>query len=147
MMTICDVKKDAEALISLGASVVYSLISNNVYISHFSWGATVYPCSMNGSPKDHLPRILDTLAVVTPERKNPVPEMMNAVHELRREIEELYLVLQRYDDEIHNWTMTLKANKMQVRCILLSNTPPDDLLQDVICIKPGDVLSNREGGQ
>lgn len=142
-----DVKKDAEALISLGASVVYSLISNNVYISHFSWGATVYPCSMNGSPKDHLPRILDTLAVVTPERKNPVPEMMNAVHELRREIEELYLVLLRYDDEIHNWIMSLKANKMHVSCILLTHNPPTDLPREVICIKPGEVFADREDGQ
>ncbi len=142
-----DVKKETEALISLGASIVYTLVSNNVHISHLSWGGHVHPCSMNGSPKDHLPQILDTLAMVTPERKNPVPEILVAVNELRREIEELYLVLQRYDDEIHNWIISLKANKMQVRCILLSNTPPDDLPQDVICLKPGDVLSNREGGQ
>lgn len=139
-----DVKKDTEALISLGASVVYSLISSGVHISHYSWGGTVFPCSMNGSPKDHLPEILDTLAVVKAERKNPLPEMIHAVHELHREIEELYLVMQRYDDEIHNWIMSLRANKMQVRCILLSNTAPADLPPDVICLKTGEVLSAGE---
>ena len=139
-----DVNRDTEALLSLGASLVYTLISSGVYISHYSWGGNVHLCPLNGQPADHLPEILDTFAFAEAERKDPLPQMIDATGKMQRELEELYLVLQRYDDEIHNWIAALKARKIQVRCILLSNEKFNGLPPDVIHLTIQDILGKQE---
>ena len=139
-----DINRETEALLSLGASLCYTLVSSGVHISHYSWGSTLHRCSLNGSPADHLPEILDTLSIAQAERKNPLPEMMNAIDRLQREIEEIYLILQRYDDDIHNWIASLRAKRINVRCILLSNEKHSNLPGDVIQLSIKDVISRQE---
>ena len=139
-----DINRETEALLSLGASLCYTLVSSGVHISHYSWGSTLHRCSLNGSPADHLPEILDTLSIAQAERKNPLPEMMNAIDRLQREIEEIYLILQRYDDDIHNWIASLRAKRINVQCILLSNEKHSNLPGDVIQLSVKDVISRQE---
>ena len=84
------------------------------------------------------------MSLAQAERKNPLPEMMNAIDRLQRELEEIYLILQRYDDDIHNWIASLRAKRINVQCILLSNEKHSNLPGDVIQLSVKDVISRQE---
>lgn len=131
-----------EAVLSLAASVLETLTSEGSRVTLFSCSG-VWERIPDVPGSDQL--IYDKLAYAAPCRADdPLPRLTAALPPLVPELENIFVILRRWDKAAKQLRTLLKNSGIPARFALVTReTPPDDMPREVHVFRPDDILEGK----
>ena len=138
---------ELEGCCSLAASLAYTLTESGIYLSHFALGRKIHSFRLGGSPAAVMPRVLDSLAYAVPLQADPIPSLKEQLHAIHRDLEEVYLVLLRYDESVKELLAVLEKSRIRTTVYLVAKRRNGDIPDSVTVVSPDVILRGMEGAQ
>lgn len=138
---------ELEGCCSLAASLAYTLTESGIYLSHFALGRKIHSFRLGGSPAAVMPRVLDSLAYAVPLQADPIPSLKEQLHAIHRDLEEVYLVLLRYDESVKELLAVLEKSRIRTTVYLVAKRRNGDIPDSVTVVSPDVILRGMEGAR
>ena len=94
-----------------------------------------------------MPRVLDSLAYAVPLQADPIPSLKEQLHAIHRDLEEVYLVLLRYDESVKELLAVLEKSRIRTTVYLVAKRRNGDIPDSVTVVSPDVILRGMEGAQ
>ena len=131
-----------EAALSLTAALSHYLAHGDYIVDIFAAGSDVYHFK-GGRSLAQLDQILDILACLEPNHKEPIKKLETTVIEEMANIGSAMLLLLKWDDARKELVEQLNQYGITIKIVIISSSPSHDYPDNALILHPDDVFAGN----